>query len=149
MTRLLSFALSLLPGFLRRPAELFLGHSAGRFAVVGVVNVCVDFTLFNLLVFGFHTHVQIANMASYGAAFVNSWLMNRAWTFKDTSRGREAARRLALFMLCNLGGWAISAACIRVGVEWWGYWPPFVKIAAILLGYAWNYTVSRRFVFRN
>lgn len=56
-----------------------------RFAVVGVLNVIVDFLVYWSLTRNFNwwqEHFLIANAAAFLVANINSFLWNRQWTFK-------------------------------------------------------------------
>ncbi len=69
------------------------GARPWRFALVGVVNTGLDVGVFAILFYGFGWALLLANAASFIIAVANSYALNKAWTFKDTSRGRAAVRR--------------------------------------------------------
>ena len=63
---------------------------AGKFAAVGVINTAVDFIVLNILIyFGFTLafvvlgqEFLVANVISVAVAMVNSFILNKQWTFK-------------------------------------------------------------------
>ena len=63
---------------------------AGKFAIVGVINTLVDVVILNILVFfGFTAAFVIlgqqflaANIVSVAVAMVNSFILNKQWTFR-------------------------------------------------------------------
>ena len=54
----------------------------GKFLVVGAINFLVDFGIFKLLTVVFGMLTVPANVISYTAGVLNSFLLNRYWTFK-------------------------------------------------------------------
>ena len=64
---------------------------AGKFVVVGVLNTLIDFAVLNILVFlGFtaaftllNQKFLIANIISVAVAMINSFILNRQWTFRS------------------------------------------------------------------
>lgn len=81
-----------------------------RFALVGGINTGVTLGLITLLynVLGFP--YLVANATGYGAGFVNSFVMNRSWTFR--SRG-DWRREGILFV----GAFAASYV-VQLGAYW-------------------------------
>jgi putative flippase GtrA len=121
-------------------------HRVVRFGIVGVLNTGIDFAVFSTLVFAFGWHVVPANTASYSVAVVNSYLMNKYWTFGDRSTGREAVARGVRFVAFNLVGLAIGNLAVwalarQVPVL-------AAKVGATALTFVWNYWTNRRFVYR-
>lgn len=89
-----------------------------KFGAVGAIAFVVDIGVFNLLrtgiLFGEHgldDKPLTAKTISVFLATVVAWLGNRYWTFR---RRRRASRRreFLLFGLMNVGGLAISLACL-------------------------------------
>jgi putative flippase GtrA len=116
-----------------------------RFAAVGVANTAIDFALFALLYYVALLPLLAANAGAYGVAVVNSYLLNKYWTFGDTSRGRTAALRGLLFIALNLVGLALASAFI---------WllalilhPLAAKAGSIVVTFVWNYWSNHRFVY--
>jgi putative flippase GtrA len=84
-----------------------------RFALVGGVNTLVDIGIFSQLLYRYHWPLLAARAAGFTVAVVNSYLMNKVWSFRKRRTGREAWRRAGLFYLIALGGLAISSVVIR------------------------------------
>jgi len=114
-----------------------------RFASVGILNTAIDLSLFGVLIRVAHWGVVPANTVAYSAALLNSFLMNRHWTFAGSAG--PAYRQLPMFTAFNLAGLMLSDSMV------WLFAPaigPFgAKLSAIGLTFAWNYWSSRRFVF--
>ena len=130
--------------------EMSKGHpalgQAVRFAAVGAVNTGVDIALFTIFFYGLGWPLLLANAAGFTVAVTVSFLLNKTWTFADPSRGREAVRRGAAFLAVAVGGLAIGSLAIWLAAL---VMPPILaKVASIGATFLWNFTVSRRWVFR-
>ena len=117
-----------------------------RFALVGVLNTGIDVGIFALLFYGFAWALLLANAASFIVATLNSYLINKAWTFKDTSRGREAAQRGLAFLAVAVIG--LGFASVTIWLAALALPAILAKLAAVGVSFAWNYWASSRFVFR-
>ena len=116
-----------------------------RFAVVGVLNTALDFATFSLLYYVAHLDLLIANTTAYVVATVNSYALNRFWTFRQQAPGGGELTMAVQFVLFNLVGlglvnltlWALSSF-LHVLVS---------KGIAVLVSFTWNYLTSRNVVF--
>jgi putative flippase GtrA len=116
-----------------------------RFCVVGAINTAIDIGVFFLLFYGFGVHLLVANSLGFAAAVVNSYLLNKIWTFED--RGTHSAQRMGLFVLIALGGLGISNLVVYGLADTTGALA--AKIFAIAVVLVWNFGLTRKFVFRN
>ncbi len=116
-----------------------------RFAMVGVANTAIDFALFALLYYVSLLPLLAANAGAYGVAVVNSYLLNKYWTFGDISRGRTAALRGLLFVGLNLVGLALASAVIWLLAL--VLHPLVAKAGSIAVTFVWNYWSNHRFVY--
>lgn len=55
---------------------------AARFAIVGVGNTLVDLAVFTLLAQFLEVNVYLAQVLGYSAGTLNSYILNRSWTFR-------------------------------------------------------------------
>ncbi len=117
-----------------------------RFALVGVVNTGIDVGVFAILFYGFGWALLLANAASFIIAVANSYALNKAWTFKDTSRGRAAVRRGLAFLAVAVVG--LGLASVTIWLAALAVPAILAKLAAVGVSFAWNYWASARFVFR-
>ena len=119
---------------------------ASRFATVGAINTLLDLALFSIFFYVLGWHLLAANAASFTVSAINSYFLNKIWTFGDQSRGRQAARRGVVFLAVATGGLAIGSLIIWLAAM---VVPPILaKLTAIGGTFAWNFTVSRRWVFK-
>ena len=68
-----------------------------RFGLVGLLNTAIGLGTIYVLQLGFGVDYRLANTAGYALGIVNSFVLNRIWTFK--SRDTRVARQGLLFLL--------------------------------------------------
>jgi putative flippase GtrA len=100
-------------------------RSVVRFVIVGCANFVVSFAAFYasyhyLPLAASSGRGAVANVVAYGAGMLNSFLLNRLWTFR--AEGRVAVHALK-FVLLNAATLAVSTMLVQVLVDWVGYAP--------------------------
>ena len=87
-------------------------YPAARFALVGLTNFVVSFTVFylsfNFMPDAVQRLVPVAaasNLLAYLAGMVNSFVLNRSWTFRATG---NAAMQAVRFTIVNLSSLTLS-----------------------------------------
>ena len=73
-----------------------------RFCLVGVANTVIDFLLFTVFVYIGGMNYLVAQMISYSAGVVNSFVMNKFWAFANTEPSVAASRQFIRFVIANL-----------------------------------------------
>jgi len=116
-----------------------------RFAVVGVTNTLVDVGVFTTLVASTAVSPIIANVAGYLAGIVNSYVLNRNWTFWD-ARASAWWRQLAWFAGVNITALGLSTFVVWALAPVLGPLP--AKLVSVAVTFAFSYTLSRTLVFR-
>lgn len=114
------------------------------FGLVGIVNTGVDIAVFTLLTW-WQLPWLAAQAIAYGCGVLNSFLMNRKWTFKQQGALMKGLLRFVLLNLLTLG---VTSVCMlllheRLGISLW-----ISKGVATLLGVVLNFIGSRFWVFR-
>ncbi len=119
-----------------------------RFTVVGTLGFCWDTaTVYTVKLFA---NLYVAGAAGFLVAATANWLLNRIWTFRHQTHD-AAHRQWVRFMLANSVGFifnrgvffiliTVSPLCHRM--------PVLPIIAGSFAGLAFNYFLSKRFVFR-
>jgi putative flippase GtrA len=123
-------------------------RQAVKFASVGLLNTTLDLGLYALLtrcVPWFAGENTLAKAISYSAGVVNSYFWNRAWTFNASDR---SWRSFLPFILTNLAGLAINAGILHAGLFILAIPEAIVLVMATGIAFAWNFLVSKRFVFK-
>ncbi|MED3448283.1 GtrA family protein [Bacillus velezensis] len=117
--------------------------TAGRFCTVGVGNTLIDFGVFFLLA-ACHVPYLPAQICSYSAGIINSYVWNRKWTFrvKRKADGKEIMR----FLMINLAASGITFLLIYA-FQKGGCSLLVSKFAATIGGMMMNFIGNRIWVF--
>lgn len=131
----------------------------GKFVIVGFINTAIDFAVLNLLMYLTNTYkgseIIIFNAISFTVAVVNSYLMNKYWTFGDKSR-EGAAKQFVEFLAVSIIGIILNTAIVYgtttliqpmfgLGVK---LWANFAKVLATAVVLGWNFIGYKFFVFK-
>jgi putative flippase GtrA len=120
------------------------GHRLLKFGLVGVLNTAIDFSLFTFLFYIAGWPLLLANTTGYLAGLVNSYLLNRYWTFRDLS-GPTTLGQTALYAAMNLIGLALGNVTVYLLAALTPAW--IAKLLTVGITFAWNYFINRRVVF--
>ncbi|MDD3364531.1 MAG: GtrA family protein [Syntrophomonas sp.] len=115
-----------------------------RFSTVGLGNTAVDFTAFFLLNLAGVPYL-LAQVLSYSAGVVNSFIFNRTWTFQVTRKTNVT--EITKFIILNGISLLASSSLLFIlhNVNHLDLW--IAKIAATGVGVAVNFIGSRLWVF--
>ena len=117
--------------------------------MVGAVNTGVDFTAFAVLSY-WSTPLFIAQCLSYSCGVLNSFLMNRKWTFRQQSRDGQqgqSAEQLLKFIALNLLTLTLTYVLLVWFHDSWGLPMLLSKLLASGVSFLINFTGSRLWVF--
>ncbi|WP_233251421.1 GtrA family protein [Serinibacter arcticus] len=123
-----------------------------RFGAVGGAAFVVDVGVYNLLRSTVLADQPVgAKVASVAVAVLVAWVGNRWWTFSDRRR-ESAPGELAAFVVTNVVGLLIAAACLLVSHHVLGFTSRLADNVSgngvgLVLGTAFRYVAYRRFVF--
>ena len=116
-------------------AAVGLRHSVARFVAVGCTNFVVSFAAFYLayryLPLGsFDGRGAVANVVAYAAGMLNSFMLNRAWTFGAEG---HVAMHAARFVMLNAATLAASTLIVyllvdRAGLPELAVWLPLTLV---------------------
>jgi putative flippase GtrA len=121
-----------------------------RFAIVGGLNTLVDWAVYFVIVGLYPVEsvifYTIAKGISYLCGMINSYLLNRSWTFKG-SRAANEVRRLIRFLLVNTVSLGINSLSIYIFLN--------LNLAhitslffATAITFSINFTLNKLWVFR-
>jgi putative flippase GtrA len=136
-----------------------LTRQFSKFILVGGVNTGIDFAVFNALIFitgitqGYG--LAVINLISFSIAVINSYFMNKYWTFQDITKNREETK-FAQFIAVSLVGAGVNsgivAAFTSVFPPAFGLsshlWANAGKLLATGASLVWNFIGYKLFVFR-
>jgi len=130
-----------------------------KFGMIGVLNTVVDYVI--LLILSKITGITSGNgiiplnIISFSIATVNSYFLNKLWTFSDKSRV-EQARKFSLFLIVSIVGVIINTVIVRVITTNVPIqlnltpreWLIAAKLAATGVSLIWNFVGYKLFVFK-
>ena len=116
-----------------------------RFALVGCANTTVDYAAFNALFYLAGWPLLLTNLTGFVLAATVSFVLNRNWTFAHSKDASGQAGQILRHLITALVGlaWASLAIWLAALVA-----PAYLaKMVAITVTFAWNFTVSRLWVW--
>lgn len=115
-----------------------------RFGIVGIANTAIDLSVFFVLTMGRVPYLP-AQVLAYSAGVVNSFVLNRKWTFKVEGKTRWG--EMSGFLLVNLSSLLLSSLLLFILYDAChvGLW--LSKLVATGLCMLVNFAASRRWVF--
>ncbi|MBT3318526.1 MAG: GtrA family protein [Clostridia bacterium] len=126
----------------------------GKFIVVGAINFLVDFGIFKLLTVVFGMLVAPANVISYTSGVVNSFLLNRYWTFKI--KHKFVSVHFVKFVFVNLVSLGVNTLAVWVLVElyrfsdgFFGVQNLYAKLIATVFSFTVNFAGNKFLVFKD
>lgn len=121
-----------------------------RYALVGLLNVTLFFSIFNLLLW-VGWHAIAANAVAFFLATLNSFALNKLWAFKDPRR-HAVLRQYLVFLFFTLVGLAINTGVLSlllIPLEPFGtLGKNAAALGAIPFSVAWNFLSYRRWTFK-
>lgn len=135
-------------------------RQAAKFILVGTLNTLIDLGVLNLLIFTSGISSGFGYSAfkgiSFIAAVINSYFLNKFWTFKalKTERAKE---EFAQFFIVSMIGFGINVGVASLVVNMIGaqfgitpkIWANIGAITATLVGMTWNFLGYKFIVFKN
>lgn len=117
-----------------------------KYALTGVLNTVLDYAIFGLLNAVFGVHYLIAQTISYAVATINSYLVNRSWTFRSSEPGRKG--EWLRFLTVNLFTFGISTAVLAVFHGGLGWNTLIAKGIAVVVATGAGFAANKYWVFR-
>lgn len=130
-----------------------------RFGVVGILNTAIDFAIFNILIMttGITKGGLIVPMkgVAFLAANINSYLLNKKWTFKDKTQG-EGAKQFSVYLSVSIIGALINIGSVYLITTFVSpvfgvneqLWANAANLVATGLSMIWNFVGYKLVVFR-
>ena len=147
------------PDFPTPPSKGQLRTEAWRFVLVGILNTIVDLGVLNLLIELTHTgqkgvHFMLIKTTSFMVAVMNSYFLNRCWTFRATGRQKSLMRSGSQFLIVSLIGAVVNVGTASyvatfippaMGLE--RLWPSAAALVGTACSFVWNFIGYKYIVF--
>lgn len=118
-----------------------------RFGVVGLINTGIDLALFSIAFYWLGLPLLVSNTLAYCLATINSYVMNKYWTFAGRGSPQVSKKEFTRFFLFNVVGLLLSNLAVWTFARFVA--PIVAKLLAVGVTFVWNYLTIRRFVFRD
>jgi putative flippase GtrA len=118
-----------------------------KFGVVGFASFLIDFGLYALFTRVFGVYYLVAKVSSFCIAAVNSYLLNRAWTFR--SRDPDRVRQGLQFLVVASIGAGLNASIMYVLHGRLRIHDLVAFVIATVLVMFWNFLINRAWTFRH
>lgn len=125
-----------------------------KFMVVGIINFLVDFGVFKLLSSAVGLPIALSNVFSYTCGVINSFIINRYWTFKI--KHKFISVHFAKFVFVNLISLAVNTLAVWVLVDLYGFTNGlfgienmYAKLIATVFSFTVNFAGNKLLVFKN
>lgn len=119
-----------------------------KFALVGCLNTGVDFLLFTILYGLLDVDELIAQTVSYSGGIVNSFVLNKLWTFEEKKVARDDLPKLVKFVAINLLTLTTSVLLLHLLCNVVGINAYIAKVGVTPAMMALSYLLYRQIVFR-
>lgn len=117
-----------------------------KFSIVGIINTLVFASIFFAMYRIAELHYMIATTAAYALATVNSFFINRAWTFDSRDNSRK---KFVKFVLINVLSAGINSLMMYLLVDKARFNVMVAQAVTILVTMCVNYIGNRLWTFRD
>lgn len=118
-----------------------------RFSCVGGLNTAIDFGIFSLLNGLFGVNYVISQILSYSSGTLNSYVLNKFWTFNDTKTSKKTTKEIVQFIVVNSASLGVSLIGLGILMKDSSMNPYFAKIFSMVLAQVVNFLGYRFWVF--
>lgn len=121
-----------------------------KFSLVGVINTLIDFLIYlglTRLIFWFSHYYLVANAISFSLAVINSFILNRYWTFQESQKV-DLHFKFIKFFAVNLLTLIIVELSLYYLVAHLLVYDLLAKMVVILISVVLNFCLSKFWVFR-
>ncbi|MFA5332013.1 MAG: glycosyltransferase family 2 protein [Methanoregula sp.] len=121
-----------------------------RFGIVGLSGIVVNEGILIYLKEYAQFALPVASICAIELSIVSNFILNDFWTFKSDSHHVFSRRwqRFASFQFVSIGGATINFVILNVLASWAGIDYRVANILGILVAFAWNFWVNRRFTWK-
>lgn len=120
-----------------------------RFSIVGLINTIVDFTIFIFLNKFFGLYFIFSQILGYAGGVINSFILNKIWTFKDKGINEKTPKQFAKFMIINLVSLSSTLIGMNIFVNYLNISVVVSKIMVTFISQIINYMGYKLCVFNS
>lgn len=117
-----------------------------KFSMVGLINTGITIGSIFILTKLFSVNYVVANGIGYILGLINSFLMNRSWTFKSAGNvGNQGLKFLIVFGIC----YCSQLLFLIILKEKIGLNPDYAQIISMVFYTGLNFVLSKFYTFKN
>lgn len=117
-----------------------------RFCLIGLLNTGIHYGVFLLLLRLAGIHYLVATVVGYCCGVINSYCMNRTWTFQGAASQRH--REFAKFFWVNTVSLGVNVVALKVSVAYLYIPEEFALILAIGVSTVTNFLGNKFWTFK-
>lgn len=115
-----------------------------KFCIAGVISAIIDIGILSILVELFSTPILTANTISFLIAVINSYFINKYWTWKDFSKNHKS--QFSKFFIISTIGLIMNLFLMSLALSF-NLWYLLAKVIIILIVAIWNFTANHLWTF--
>ncbi|MCD2348305.1 GtrA family protein [Clostridium guangxiense] len=119
-----------------------------KFGIVGCINTGVDFFTFTLLLSIFGIDKLVCQVGGYSMGVINSFVLNKLWTFNDKKEKVNPIVQFAKFVITNIISLGISLVGLNILSNKFYINVYVSKVIVTLFLQVFNYVVYKLFIFK-
>lgn len=119
-----------------------------RFVAVGIMNTLVDFVFYSICVGLLNLHYNIGQVVGYSAGVLNSFIMNKFWTFENKEVNAKTTQQFIQFVVVNIVSLGITLLGLRMVIDGLKVNKYIAKLIVTLVAQLVNYFGYKLWVFK-
>ena len=128
-----------------KPTMKTLLAQLAKFGVVGVIATVIDFGVMNILHYGLHTNLLIANTCGFTISLVFNYLASMKYVFSHRE-GMSRTREFVIFIVLSVIGLGLNDAIVVALAEMAGLEANIAKVCATALVMVYNFVTRKIFL---
>ncbi|MEX2445109.1 MAG: GtrA family protein [Alkalispirochaeta sp.] len=119
----------------------------GRYGIVSVGALSIDFAVLTLLTSGFGVYYLVSAVISYSVGLIFSYVMSVNWVFA-TRTSKSKAVEFSVFVGIGLLGLVLNAVTMWLFTSVIGLVYLWSRVISAGIAYSWKYVARRLLLFR-
>ena len=122
-------------------------NQAFKFAIVGVINTLINLVVLYIFTEFLGIYYLVSAIFAFIVANINSFLLNKIWTFKENIK-HKAASRYIKFVVVSVIALVVNLIFLYAAVEYFKLWYMFAQVLAVILNFLINFFGNKIWTFR-
>ncbi|WP_368488730.1 GtrA family protein [Clostridium sp. BJN0013] len=118
-----------------------------RFSATGVINTLVDFCVFTICESLFGIYYTLSQVLGYSFGIINSFILNKKWTFESETSNKKVYRELIQFIVVNICSLVTTVLCMKFLVNTFSINVYISKVMVTLIAQVINFSLYKFWVF--